>query len=1183
MATNFQIQVSPEARKLKLLKENKGAGTYEYPASMGLPPLTKPAYDSLKSSYEKNKATAKAEFEALKKQLTKDAKDSGDPSPKLKFDEETLCIDIEYGFKECMDRFSDAAKKSIRKLLGIADENAKYQDIFMERLATPEVKAAYKDQKAKLYQDYRDPNAYKEPSSDVDVSKSKTPTDALNTIFATQAGMCLNDNHAQVDGKKFLIDNMGALKKAKVDTLFIEHFWQEQQDLLDEYMSAPDDAELPKALAVAVEKLDAEKGFKGVPYFKNLLAAAKKEKIRIVGLDSFMAKTPQDNDPRTKEHRAARFNKPASEVVEREKGKGKFLLMAGTKHNNTHEGGIPGMAQLLGVHNFEATGGKLVKDPEDKKQRGMRSEPLQAFFDGFIDKFHKESPKSDLEAVWEDAEKFAREQAATVDKMTPANAEKLGQIVAARALKQMAEDKTAMDTKVDAGKLNAAAKKLGSLLHIAAEANDLALVTELIAAGQSASSVDSEGNTPLHKLLNGTNKDPGAVSKLLINNGASLATKNKANITPLHQALGINYGTPPFADWLKDHPADFKKASAVPKGNLKVIDLVMARGDKALEDEMYQKGVVDDPPLEVKDSNPKTTSEILAMATVCDDEKIRPDVVKYYQQLYDDYPEFRSTLDLAALSALGDRKKDKALRFIMVNDDNPGKVTTKGGYGAYDDGNTTLALGIRRDPKTLMGTLIHELTHHAVNTLYDNDTMPIPKTDPGNKVEKQYLGSLESDVKNSALALTPEELKFQETLNGRLSGYVNKATGPKRRVRAHQEYVVGAPQLLVTHGRDMLERRGGGVLNFWEQEIRPSCQRTIDNHPLKAKLKPRPSDGKPYDPDNPWCGKNDFKPEAISEAVMNKIRLENGCCLKTFSYDPGAEPPTDLNAFKLPQEIALDKTSVKPTDGVAELKKALENIVGNTSYSKPGWYDAIRTKAEQALAAKNPDRDALAKAIEDLNKEIEKGNAEAKLFRESRTKAQDALTKELAKAQKAGKLPDQLHSEVLGAFVGKTAGQIGAGKLSDQQVGQFEGFVSKSTGELTTDLKTAYSRKAAVDERAKTKALLRHKLSNDLLRTPEEFAEAAVLEAESRYYRANPPGNGVPIEVDSKKHRELVQQIAATIKKNGAVAKTDFDKYVGFVENEVLYTKGKKLVGQRDQSHVSIAKRKEWVKKLGTL
>lgn len=326
-------------------------------------------------------------FNKLKADLLVEGRASGDDPPLLTFDDGARSIAIGYQFKQFMDRFPTGVR-AIRKALGLEADPRPFQDIFRDVLATPTVRQRYTDKEDEVLDDLRG-QPYAEPAQPLATGpQGATAKAAAVAAMQAQPGMCLDDNHAQGATKDLLIDGMDDLAAQGVTTLFVEHFWQEQQALLDQYLTAPADAPLPPALAEAVRKLDEAPGLNGGQHFERLLAAAKRARVRVVGLDDFDAKTPQDNDPRNWERRAARFNKTAADVVKREKGAGKFLLMAGAKHNNTHEGGIPGLAQLLGVHTVEvAADGKLKPHAEDKALRGMRSEAEQAFLDAYVDRF----------------------------------------------------------------------------------------------------------------------------------------------------------------------------------------------------------------------------------------------------------------------------------------------------------------------------------------------------------------------------------------------------------------------------------------------------------------------------------------------------------------------------------------------------------------------------------------------------------------------------------------------------------------------------------------------------------------------------------------------------------------------------------------------------------------------------
>ena len=203
---------------------------------------------------------------------------------------------IEYGFKEFMDSFPEG-QKEIRKIYAPDEQDKRpYQDIFRDQLAVPAVKDAY-DRQHKQSLDTLRQSAYTEPAAPIDPDPTAEAGDVAAAALGTAQGICLDDDHGKGDSKDFLLEDIADLKAAGVTTLFIEHFWQEYPDMLDDYINGPDEAELPPALATAVEKLNAQKGIENKGYFRNMLAEAG-NKIRIVGLDTFDAKTPQDDNPR---------------------------------------------------------------------------------------------------------------------------------------------------------------------------------------------------------------------------------------------------------------------------------------------------------------------------------------------------------------------------------------------------------------------------------------------------------------------------------------------------------------------------------------------------------------------------------------------------------------------------------------------------------------------------------------------------------------------------------------------------------------------------------------------------------------------------------------------------------------------------------------------------------------------
>lgn len=493
----FKIEISKELsrlaerlnylarlRSVMVMTFDQEARNWKDPGDANAPRLSFEEYDDLLAEYQQvftddefdevtkalrdTRADTQQAYDDLKSELLKDAAKSGDPgSAKLVFDDALQQVGIDYGFKECMDRFGKASKDMIKAAV-IGDpavaKGMYLQDIFRENLTSAEFRDEYDDQFGEATKAQRDKGAaaYKAPGGgDVDLSGAKTASDTVDATFDGQDGICLDDNHSQPDSKDFLIDNMADLKAKNVDTLFIEHFWQEHQPMLDAYMSAPPGSDMPPPLEAAVGKLNAGVG-KDSDHFTRLLQTAKAQNMRIVGLDSFEAKTAQDGDPRNWDQRAARFNAVAAKVVEKEKGGGKYLLMAGGAHNNTHFSGFPGLAQMLGVPAMKTEGGKLAISPEETADRGMRSEAEQAYFDAFIDDFKQkhpevfqparaddvaESAKAELrqKAIRDAANKTARHLGKSLGELTPDTVKKLAQQASDRTVKALSLDGGGLD------------------------------------------------------------------------------------------------------------------------------------------------------------------------------------------------------------------------------------------------------------------------------------------------------------------------------------------------------------------------------------------------------------------------------------------------------------------------------------------------------------------------------------------------------------------------------------------------------------------------------------------------------------------------------------------------------------------------------------------------------------------
>ena len=251
--------------------------------------------------------------------------------------------------------------------------------------------------------------------------------------------------------------------------------------------------------------------------------------------------------------------------------------------------------------------------------------------------------------------------------------------------------------------------------------------------------------------------------------------------------------------------------------------------------------------------------------------------------------------------------------------------------------------------------------------------MPFPTNDPGHAIEQSYLDGVKTDVRKRSAAVTSKDAKLSETLISRVDFYMGRANGADQRRFGNQEYIAGVPQALVSHGRDAMERGGGGLLKFWDETMRPAMQGAVDNDPNRRKLNRSGGPGKPYKPDDPWGKPDDLKPDAMAQSVMSKINFDNGSHAAGMDYAPGMTAPYSPQLFQLPQGYTTNKVAVSDADDANALIAKLNKLKGDLTQTMPGWYDQLLPKVNQALAVNNPDRQTLVNLITAINADIEEG------------------------------------------------------------------------------------------------------------------------------------------------------------------------------------------------------------------
>lgn len=175
-------------------------------------------------------------------------------------------------------------------------------------------------------------------------------------------GLVVGESHSDTSPKDFLIRNMEELKKNGVSTIFLEHvFIDTMQEELDNYLKGPPDAKFPVALEGHLKVHEflqrAGTGIKPSEYegntLKDVIIAAKKAGIRVVGLDtvtSYQSGTSEKFGVTDASARLKGMNFVANEIVQNEKGKGKYVILCGLDHACTNSGDkVAGLNEILGV------------------------------------------------------------------------------------------------------------------------------------------------------------------------------------------------------------------------------------------------------------------------------------------------------------------------------------------------------------------------------------------------------------------------------------------------------------------------------------------------------------------------------------------------------------------------------------------------------------------------------------------------------------------------------------------------------------------------------------------------------------------------------------------------------------------------------------------------------------------
>ncbi|MBS0638203.1 MAG: membrane-targeted effector domain-containing toxin, partial [Verrucomicrobia bacterium] len=190
-------------------------------------------------------------------------------------------------------------------------------------------------------------------------------------LLAQHSALIVGECHTDIAARSYLTQNMAKCKALGVTTLFLEHFCYDSfQTVLDSYMQQESD-KLPEPLSTFVRHLD--QGYSTAGSFKALLKQAKREQIRIVGLDtsiSYSAGCDRKMGVQDPKKRYLAMNYVAVKIIERIAAP-KYIALVGSGHVATPLEGIPGIAEFVNQPSVVIETGKCDEPVLQANQREL--------------------------------------------------------------------------------------------------------------------------------------------------------------------------------------------------------------------------------------------------------------------------------------------------------------------------------------------------------------------------------------------------------------------------------------------------------------------------------------------------------------------------------------------------------------------------------------------------------------------------------------------------------------------------------------------------------------------------------------------------------------------------------------------------------------------------------------------
>jgi hypothetical protein len=298
-------------------------------------------------------------------------RDHGAGDPKVTFNDAKKTIEIEH-FGEDLLIFNRPLANALRSAFPVGQGST--PQMIDAGFLTPEGVR----RKTKILEQSRDALRdlpYQDtPAGTPAIDGTKSALDNLKDIAAgNPKGACFGGAHGDDKRNQVMMDLLADPGHGGMNLFFIEEIGVGDQALVDQFLSSPAGTPLPPDLKTRVKPITGIEEILVRMRDHNL--ANPGDKLKAFGINSAEAKSR--DGLLGLENRVVMMNAIAKDAMDRairaNPGQ-KYLAFVGAAHSNTHPGGIPGIAQIMGLPAVKVDDkGKLQMDEEDKSLRGMPS------------------------------------------------------------------------------------------------------------------------------------------------------------------------------------------------------------------------------------------------------------------------------------------------------------------------------------------------------------------------------------------------------------------------------------------------------------------------------------------------------------------------------------------------------------------------------------------------------------------------------------------------------------------------------------------------------------------------------------------------------------------------------------------------------------------------------------------